>query len=282
MLVVVKPEQNRQTELYKTWLKAELLKRKLSVRWFFTSGIFEQDKKAICTLAKHTEQVVVIGGDGTIHLVVNAIAELDCQLAILPAGTGNDFCRQFLYGTEQWRAAVFSDAVEQVDVGRVNQRWFINIAGVGFNAHVVDSLQTGKRFGKLSYIFAGAKALFFAPNIVVDDNTSQTRQCMMMLVANGRFFAAGIEPAAMASLSSGRLEQLWFTPRSKWQRCLLFLRLVLKSHLNTPWIKHQSCQQTFIATKGLTIEADGEIVGVTPARFECHRGRIKLKKAPSA
>ncbi|ATD08438.1 YegS/Rv2252/BmrU family lipid kinase [Pseudoalteromonas piscicida] len=279
MLVVVNPLAGAEGKAQIAWLKQQLTQQQLTATWFNTTGNFVADRDAIAQAATAGVSVVVIGGDGTLHLVANAIAERDNTLALLPAGTGNDFARQFHYSKAQWRAAVFADQVTTIDLGKVDGRWFVNVAGIGFNAHVMNNLGQTKRLGKLSYTYAGLMSLFTAKLIRYHSNT-WPEQGMMLLLANGKHFGAGLTPAPMACLDDGQLELLWFTPQTHWQRMVLFVNMLLKRHMGTRNVHHGRIAELFIEQEGYDIEADGEIVGRTPATITCCRQALSIKKAP--
>ncbi|PCK30103.1 diacylglycerol/lipid kinase family protein [Pseudoalteromonas piscicida] len=279
MLVVVNPLAGAEGKTQSAWLAQQLQQKKWMATWFYTTGNFVADRAAITQAATMHKSVVVIGGDGTLHLVANAIAELTNTLALLPAGTGNDFARQFTYSNEQWRAAVFSDQVVSIDLGKIAERWFVNVAGIGFNAHVMNNLGQKKRLGKLSYTCAGLMSLFTAKPIHYEmpewPNTG-----MMLLLANGKHFGAGLTPAPMARLDDGRLELLWFTPGNHWQRVMLFIKMIFKRHMNDRGLHHKRVSVLHIAQPGYDVEADGELIGQTPVTITCHRQVLNIKKAP--
>ena len=280
MLVVVNPLAGRAATQHIAWLEQQIKRKKCSVKWFYSSGNYASDCSAVTKLATAEDTVVVIGGDGTLNLVVNAVAKLPCDIALLPAGTGNDFARQFQYSAEEWRSSVFSPQTMAVDLGRVDQRWFVNIAGVGFNAHVVGKLQQGKRLGRFSYITAGLAALFAAKTLRLA-HPGWPQQGMMLLVANGKHFAGGLTPAPMASLADGHLELIWFTPKSIYQRVAVFAAMLFRRHMDSLHVYHQQAQRFEISEPGLAVEADGEIVATTPVEIRCYAGQIAIKKAPS-
>ncbi|MEI5640125.1 MULTISPECIES: diacylglycerol/lipid kinase family protein [unclassified Pseudoalteromonas] len=280
MLVVVNPLAGPAAAQHIAWLEQQIKRKKCSVKWLYSSGNYASDCSIVAKLATTEDTVVVIGGDGTLNLVINAVANLACDIALLPAGTGNDFARQFQYSTEQWRNSVFSSHTMAIDLGRVNQHWFVNIAGVGFNAHVVSKLQQGKRLGRLSYTLAGLTALWSAKTMRLE-HSDWPQQGMMLLAANGKHFAAGLTPAPMASIADGQLELIWFTPRTMWQRVGLFAAMLLGRHMKVTNVYHQPMRHFEVSEPGLPVEADGEIVATTPVEIRCYAGQIRIKKAPS-
>ncbi|TMP32579.1 diacylglycerol/lipid kinase family protein [Pseudoalteromonas rubra] len=281
MLVVYKPGSGWKLQRQLKWLRAQVKQRQLAVRWYDTSGFFGQDCKAIRTLAQDQQQVVVVGGDGTINLVVNAIHGLPVTLACLPAGTGNDFCRQFGYAERHWRAAVFSAHSIAIDLGAIGERYFVNIAGVGFNAEVVQDMRGNKRAGALSYVWGGIRQIFCAPTISVATSQGPVlEQGMMLLLANGRYFAAGLQPAPCARLHDGQLECMWFSACAWWQRLVVFAAMLVGCHQRLPWVYREKRAEITITTANLMVEADGDLVAQTPVTIRSLPGALHLRTLP--
>ncbi|GMM86497.1 diacylglycerol/lipid kinase family protein [Pseudoalteromonas sp. MTN2-4] len=271
MLVVVKPSDSPFIEAQVQWIKEECVKRGLKNQWFFTSGCFETDVAAIKKKLAEVETVVAVGGDGTLHLVANALANSSVSLAVLPAGTGNDFVRQFGYSKQQWRALIFSESYRLLDLGKINQRFFINVAGIGFNAAVVKDMNTFQIRHKLSYIFAGIKHLFSFKH------TSSHDPSFMRVFANGQFFAAGLKVAPSARIDNGKLLMLHFRAESLMSRLWSFLLMLVHQHEKSSHLDVSELMEYEISVPGLLVEADGEMIGETPAVVKVCRGALKMR-----
>ncbi|WP_268795180.1 diacylglycerol kinase family protein [Pseudoalteromonas sp. R3] len=282
-MVVYKPGSGRKLQRQLKWLRAQVKQRQLVVRWYDTSGFYGQDCEAIRAQAQDQQQVVVVGGDGTINLVVNAIVGLPVTLACLPAGTGNDFCRQFGYAERHWRAAVFSARSISIDLGAIGERYFVNIAGVGFNAEVVQGMRGNKRAGALSYVWGGIRQLFCAPTISVATSQGPVlTRGMMLLLANGRYFAAGLQPAPCAKLHDGQLECMWFSASVWWQRLVVFAAMLVGCHQRLPWVYREKRAELTITTPNLIVEADGDLVAQTPVTICSLQGAMQLRIPPES
>ncbi|WMN58533.1 diacylglycerol kinase [Pseudoalteromonas xiamenensis] len=275
-LVVYKPNGGRQAKKHLQWLKTQEQKHQIIWQWYATTGEFETDCRAIRLLANTVTQVIVIGGDGTLHLVVNATVEMPCRLALLPAGTGNDFARQFPFSQAQWRDTVFSHKTQRMDLGKVGGRYFHNIGGVGFNAAVVEALCVKNTRHPLSYVTAGLSQLFRFAGVLLELDNRQALPTMMLVVANGRYFAAGLCPAPNNDSQDGQFELLVFKGCKGWQRVVSFVGMLLQCHTSLPFVETWNSESITVHTVGLPIEADGELVGVTPATFECLSEKLLL------
>jgi diacylglycerol kinase (ATP) len=293
MLVVFKPNSSRAAQAHIDWLKKQEKTRQQAFKWYATEGQFIVDCQTIAERAERCEQVVVIGGDGSLHLVINALVGTQKRIALLPAGTGNDFARQFAWTTQQWRDAVFSAQTRRVDLGKIscqqtsaitqnelaetNNRWFHNVGGVGFNAAVVESLRVAKKRHPLSYITAGLQQIgtFDGVDCQVDGKSS-TRH-LMLVISNGRYFAAGLCPTPKGNHQDGLFDVVAMKGWRLGQRVLTFLAMLLGSrHAHLSYIDSWQSAAIEIKTSNLAIEADGELVGMTPARFECCQGALLL------
>ncbi|HXF45649.1 MAG TPA: diacylglycerol kinase family protein, partial [Burkholderiaceae bacterium] len=111
-------------------------------------------------LAAGHRNVLAVGGDGTVHEAANAVLEAraDVRFAVLPVGTGNDFARTHGLPRDYAAAAaaIAAGRTRSLDVGEARfddgrRRFFVNVAGVGFDAHVIERMPD-RRWGRLAYL----------------------------------------------------------------------------------------------------------------------------------
>jgi YegS/Rv2252/BmrU family lipid kinase len=279
MLIIIKPSDKKNTKQSVEWLLNECTLRHIEPQLFFTTGHFESDHKAIANLAKHVNQAVVIGGDGSLHLAINALFGCDCSIALLPAGTGNDFARGFAFKPQQWRDAVFSGHTQLIDVGKINQRYFINVAGVGFDADVVSQLNQVGRFTAFGYLWQGIKQLFSfqaksLSGVFADKHEEFTN--LVTLFANHHYFGGGLKIAPHAILNDGELECYRMPAGNLVKNLGSFLHLIFVKHHNLNELQYCRLSRAEIHTAGLLIEADGELVGVTPAKVVMYHQALRF------
>jgi len=157
--------------------------------------------------------VVAAGGDGTCGEVANGIVGMPARLGILPLGTGNDFARCAGI-SENLQTAVenlFTGKPRRVDLGWVNGRYFLNIAGCGFDAAVAERVNRGFRFvsGTAAYIAAVVHTLItFKPphmRITMDDEEVYLR-ALLCTVANTQSYGGGMRIAPYAQIDDGLLD----------------------------------------------------------------------------
>jgi diacylglycerol kinase (ATP) len=242
--------------------------------------------------------VVAVGGDGTVHEVVNGMISdgrpvaPDAVLGVVAAGSGCDFVRSFGLPSDARTAAghLAGDRVQTIDVGSVTcagqdqPRYFVNIAEAGLGGAVVARTARLTRAGRL---LGGAKyaAGFWltlprfrpAPVRLDADGQAYAWRAFNVVVANCRFYGGGMQISPNSDPGDGLLDVLVMTgPRSD---SFTTLPKVYKGqHLPHRHIAELRAGQLCVeADPPFPVEADGEILGSTPASFGILPGVIRLK-----
>ena len=152
--------------------------------------------------------VVAIGGDGTINAVASCLVNTPVRLALIPQGSGNGFAREFKISRSIPKALKqLNKATEQsVDVGKINGKVFVNVAGWGFDAKVSYSFATLSKRGLVSYVkainkdFGGAINLQFT---IYSEKETFTNDGFLLSIANGRQWGNNFYIAPKASFTDG-------------------------------------------------------------------------------
>lgn len=279
MLIIIKPSTQKKHKRNCAWLLQQCQKREISYTIFYTTGHFTNDCQKITRLAQSQMRVVVLGGDGSLHLAVNALMALNCSLALLPQGTGNDFARGFGCSNSAWRNAIFSDHQVKIDIGQINSRYFINIAGVGFDTHVVQALQAKPVLSALGYSFAGFKHLLAYQATWLEGRFAGQQvgyHNLLTVFANHHYFGGGLKIAPKAQLNNGYLECYSMAAGGLVGNLYSFIRLLLRNHHDMTGLSYQRLTIAHIDTPNLLIEADGELVGMTPATVTIHSQALRF------
>jgi YegS/Rv2252/BmrU family lipid kinase len=241
--------------------------------------------------------LVAVGGDGTVHEVVNGMVcdggpvAADAVLGVVAAGSGCDFVRSFGLPPDAGQAArhLAGDEVRTIDVGTVtcadgDTRCFVNIAQAGLGGAVVARAARLKGVGRL---LGGARyaAGFwltlprFRPAAVRLDADGQYHawRAFNVVVANCRFYGGGMQISPNSDPGDCLLDILVMTgPKSD---SFTTLPKVYKGahlpHRNIAELR--AAQLSIEAEPGFPVEADGELLGVTPASFGIIPGAIRLK-----
>src|ERR1700719_3202811 len=140
------------------------------------------------------EKIVAAGGDGTINKVVNGLAGTSATLGLLPIGTMNVFATELglpVNNLEHCWNIIQSDSTRVVDLPKANQKFFVQLAGVGLDAQVVKetSSQLKRNFGPLSYLISAAQiAARQPPRVFIQSDDASIEEGSFVLVGNGRLY----------------------------------------------------------------------------------------------
>ncbi len=224
--------------------------------------------------------VVAAGGDGTIGEVVNGLMQaagdqVAGPLAIIPLGSANDFIQTLGTPADLKRACQLlrTGQVRTIDVGRVNERYFINDVGVGFEPQVTLESRKIKRLrGKLIYLVAVLRAvrdpIQAHMTIEWDGGQRVSKPILMVSVANGRC-TGGFWLTPYAELDDGELDFIFADALSRLQ-ILRFLPEVMRgTHLDKDPVTYGRTRRIVITSDDpLPVVADGEIMTTEAHRLE--------------
>ncbi|MEN9882149.1 MAG: hypothetical protein RI916_576 [Actinomycetota bacterium] len=224
--------------------------------------------------------VVAVGGDGLLHLVLQKITPAQVPLAVIPAGTGNDFVRTLGWSPDDVDAileAVLSKKPRSVDLGLVDGEWFAAILSTGFDSIVNEKANTlSWPKGPMKYNVAIAIELpRFAPRhyeIVLDDRTIST-QAMLIAVANGRSYGGGMLVCPRADISDGYFDVMVLHPISKLEFIKVFPRVFKGTHITHPAVEIVRSKSVKITSEAVAY-ADGERIGQLPVSAQCIPGAL--------
>ena len=226
-------------------------------------------------VADGVETLVVIGGDGMVHLALQALAEADTRLGVIPAGSGNDVAGYFDIPRKDTMAAtdvVIAGKERRIDLGRVGSRYFVTVLAAGFDAIVNEraNAMTWPK-GRMRYNLATmAELRTFKPiSYVVDiDGEQQRFEAMMVAVGNGPSFGGGLRITQGAVLDDGLLDVVVIRPMSKLELVRTYPKLFKGTHIHHRDYRHHHAKRITIAAPGITAYADGERVAALPLTVE--------------
>jgi diacylglycerol kinase (ATP) len=234
-------------------------------------------------VARGTEALVVIGGDGMVHLGVNAVAGTQTALGIIPTGTGNDVARYFDLPRKDPVAAadrVIAGRTRTIDLARSGSRYFVTVLAAGFDAIVNEraNRMTWPK-GQMRYNLATVAELrTFEPLPYTLDLDGEVRRLDAMLVAvgNGPSFGGGLRITEGARLDDGLLDVVVIKPMSRFELVRTYPKLFKGTHVTHPQYERHRVRQVTVASPGITKYADGERFGALPLTVECVPGALTV------
>ena len=230
-------------------------------------------------------QVVIVGsGDGSIVAVLNALKDRDIIYGFLPLGTSNTFVRSLglPINYKAARQVILKGMVKQASVGAINGQLFANIAGIGVPAHVsqVTTNKLKRYLGPLAYAVTGVRTMLTYRSVfcqITNDELNESFYTNYLLFANGPYHG----PLPLGKEVSVYNDQLMLiaigVSQSPWQQIIAAFSVIFRRHHNSKRVKMIPFKRILITTQPKrNIEADGEIIGQTPATVEIMADAIKV------
>ena len=243
-------------------------------------------------LARGVRQVAACGGDGTVHEVVNGLANSDAVLGVVPCGRGNDLARAL--GVSKDVVDVVNTLVHGVDraidLGKAGDRFFATVATLGFDTAVAQRMRNqGTGFltraleagGTVSYGLTVLRTLFGYRSPFVrlrgDFGVFEGR-VLLAATANAPFYGSGIKIAPGAIIDDGMLDVCIVADVSRWTVLRMFLSAYSGTHIGHSAVRVVQTRTLQIESDDpLWIFADGEPMCEVPAKIEVVPSALKVK-----
>lgn len=212
----------------------------------------------IASRFKNEEDTIVysVGGDGTLNEVVNGIAEGKCKLGIIPTGSGNDFYRTLKEAQNE---------NVRLDLGKVNGRYFINIASVGMDAETCNNANKIKSKIKLhsSYYLALIHTFLTFKSkslkLKIDKNV-YAGDYIIAAICNGKYYGGGFKIAPVASFDDNQFDIYLVSKAGKLKQIKILLALLKSEHEKYNEVrKYTGKNITITSENNLIVNIDGEI-----------------------
>lgn len=227
--------------------------------------------------------VIAVGGDGTVTEVAAGLAGGSTAMGIIPAGTGNDFVKSVRIPKDPETAMRFmlDRSARPVDTGTLNDEFFLNVCGTGFDVTVLECADDKKKKHRgLTPYFLGllqAIRIFEPVDLQIShDGQSADGEYLICSVANGRFIGGGIPICPDANPSDGKLNLVMIRKVPRWKIPFYLPGLMLSRDLSFRITSHLLTESVTIRGKGLRFNIDGEIRRIDEAHFQIHPGSLLL------
>lgn len=248
-----------------------------------------ESKSATATVKEFLNEtfsdLIIIGGDGTINEAVNGL-KYDIPVAILPAGTGDDFIKNVSIGKtldEQIENSI-NGKIERIDLGQCNDRKFVNGVGIGFDGQIVEDMAS-KRVplltGHAAYyyhvlrILGGYRERLFRYSI---DESNFEKDLILLTVGNGTTFGGGFKLMPEANINDGLLEICEIGKVSGLRRFLNIHKLSGGTHGSLKEVHFHKAKSIYIESNNqLFAHIDGERMAQPPFEIKVLPGVLQLR-----
>lgn len=229
--------------------------------------------------------ILIAGGDGTVDSVVNAMAKsgVSLPIGILPVGTANDFSK-FLgmpSDVEEACKQILSSEVKSVDLGSINDKYFVNVASTGLFTDVSQKTDVNLKntIGKLAYYLKGLEEL---PNFrklhvnILSKEVEFDGEMYLLLVFNGAT-AGNFNLATRADACDGLLDIIMFKAVQIYELLPLFIKVLKGEHLDSNKVLYFKTDYLKVEChEDIVTDIDGEKGPDFPLEIKCIKGGLKI------
>jgi diacylglycerol kinase (ATP) len=236
--------------------------------------------RAADEVRRGVDALVVVGGDGLVHLAVNLVAGTTTPIGVVAAGTGNDFARNLGLPIRDAARAVdviTRGAVRTIDAGRVTgpsgeTKWFAGVLGAGFDA-IVNARAARMRWpkGQMRYNLAVLRELPLfkpIPYVVELDGRRIVTSAMLVAVANTPSFGGGMRVCPDADPADGLFDVLVVKAISVPAFLRVFPKVYRGAHVTHEAVEIQRARRVRLEARNVPSQADGEPFAGLPLDIE--------------
>lgn len=226
--------------------------------------------------------IVAVGGDGTVNEVGGALCGSDIAFAVVSLGSGNGFARHLGYSIFMSKALkqVLTDQYARIDILQMNDKYSLNVSGVGFDAEVAHEFNHLKLRGVLSYIYAAIKLWFRYPEKkykIISDGKVMKVSCFILSFANSSQYGNNAYIAPHASVRDGLMD-ICILKRPAFLEILWFLLFFVSAKLyKLSYYKEIQCKEVVVEGDIHRVHIDGDAYTMnSPLHLKVLPGVLKV------
>ena len=234
-------------------------------------------------------EIAVLGGDGTLSEVIRGLAGRFVTLYFVACGTGNDFVKALPLPKDPLEAlsAQLSGVPRRLDVGRLNDTFFLNVSGSGFDVEVLSQAVRFKRLGKgiLPYllgIFAALKKFRPLPVEIILDGKTEKKEVTIFSVGNGQYIGGGMKAVPHADPADGLFDVVIADRFSRLAILRMLSRFIPGKHTTLPGVHEFRCREIIFRCPGMVLDVDGELIPMDEARYQLLPAALGVRLPDSA
>lgn len=246
---------------------------------------YPKDATKIARKYRFSKNIIYsVGGDGTLNEVLNGIVGTKNLLGVIPSGSGNDFYKTLSKIDEEYPV---------IDIGKVNDQYFINIISIGIDAEVANNVSLMKKrkvptnqIYNASLIYTFFKYKYKDIELSIDEKEQKKGKCTILTICNGQVYGGGYKIAPSAKLTDGYFDVYYVEKVNKPQLPSLINMLKQGIHESHSKVhKSQATKIKFKCDKELVCNIDGEImtakkfnVKIIPKAITIYNNKELIKK----
>jgi diacylglycerol kinase (ATP) len=247
---------------------------------FFTKNKYDAMLEARRTCDEDFDCIVVCGGDGTVNEVVKGImtGSRRVPLAILASGTVNDFANylELPRTAHEFYDLLKRNRIVEVDIGCVNEDYFVNVAAGGLLSNVAYQAQPDVKavLGRMAYYLEGLRELAnqgletVKIKIESDEFTSE-EDILLFVISNSSSIGGFTKLAPEADIVDGLLDVVLIKKADITELMNIFVNVITGYHINHPKVIYYKTRKVYIESESkIMLDIDGEYGGKLPAEFK--------------
>lgn len=245
--------------------------------------------ETIKTTKEDWDIIVACGGDGTINEIATGIVkgERKIPVAILAAGTVNDFANSLNLpkDAKEFCNMVMNEKTIDVDLGRMNEKYFVNVAAGGLLTNVAHKVPAEAKtvLGRLAYYIEGLKEIpkqmftTFKVDIESEEYSFKNDEIFLFLISNSSYIGGFKKLAPNAEVMDGLLDTLVIKKSEIQDIITILLNFIKGEHINHPKVRYFKTKKiTINGDLNIDLDIDGEYGGKLPATFEVVPSSFKI------
>ena len=279
--VIYNPSSGKELAAYKVFGAAETLMGVEDAEFLFyaTKKKGDGEEAAVRACRYKYEMIIACGGDGTVNEVINGMMKCTYRpkLAIMPAGTVNDFAEQLNLpkAQENFASLIMQNKYSTIDVGKINENYFVNVVGGGAFTTIPHRVTIDSKtiLGKYAYYYQAAvnvpDELEICEEIeYIIDGKKYDYKTLLFLVLNSAGAGGFKYLCPNAKLDDGLLDIVIFEKTNYAEMFQIFTKVFNGQHITHPKVHYYQAESIkIIPKKELLIDADGDPAGYAPVEI---------------
>jgi diacylglycerol kinase (ATP) len=294
VLIVYNPAAGQSPDLKTTLDRVANLWRDLGwqVQIAATTAPGDATTKAQAAAQSGYNAVIAAGGDGTVNEVMNGLVGTDTALGVLPLGTVNIWAREMGLSMDMLKAAdsLGKSELTKIDVGMAGNRYFLLMAGIGFDAAVTATVRSEEKklLGAIAYVKQAIQIAWNFRGVRLKlriDGKRVRGKILMVIVGNSQLYGGVIKFTAHATIDDGLLDVCVIKGRGMLSAPRRLISIFARHYNRDPQVKYYQAKQVEIRRKrgkALPVQVDGDYLGTTPMSFRVVPDSLWIMVPPNA